>query len=147
MTQQTRVEDNSLEITYTFNAPIEEVYSAWVEAEQMCQWMGPEGVKCEEVKIDLKVGGQYMIKMLTNEGIATAVGEYKEIQTNEKLVFSWHWLDGTFENSMVTLLFSESAEGTDLNLVHTLLPDREKAEHHTLGWNGCLGKLNNYLAK
>ncbi len=111
----------------------------------MVQWMGPGNVKCEEVNIDLQVGGKYMIKMNTDDGIATAVGEYKEIQTNEKLVFTWHWLDGTFENSIVTLLFSETASGTVLNLNHILLPDKEKAEHHAMGWNGCVEKLNDFL--
>ncbi|MFT5350367.1 MAG: hypothetical protein ACI9MF_001184, partial [Gammaproteobacteria bacterium] len=28
----------------------------------MTQWMGPGSVKCEEVSIDLQVGGKYMIK-------------------------------------------------------------------------------------
>ena len=146
MIQDSKVLDNALEITCTFDAPIEKVYSAWAEAEQMVQWMGPGEVKCEEVNIDFKVGGKYTIKMNTEEGIVTAVGEYREIQTNKKLVFTWHWLDGTFENSVVTLLFSETENGTALNLNHTLLPDKEKAEHHSMGWNGCLAKLIDYLA-
>ena len=145
MIQNSTVKDNVIEITCTFNAPVESVYEAWADPAQMVKWMGPGEVKCEEVTIDLQVGGKYMIKMNTNEGIATAIGEYKEIETNKRLVFTWHWQDGTFENSLVTLLFSKSTEGTALNLVHTLLPDAEKAEHHCQGWNGCLSKLDDFV--
>jgi uncharacterized protein YndB with AHSA1/START domain len=145
MIQESKIDDNALEVTYTFAAPLDKVYSAWAEADQMVQWMGPGEVKCDEVNIDLQVGGKYMIKMNTGDGIATAIGEYKEIEPNKKLVFTWHWLDGTFENSIVTLLFSETKEGTALNLNHTLLPDKEKTEHHAMGWNGCVAKLNDYL--
>ena len=53
MIQQSIVEGNALDITCTFDAPVEKVFAAWAEADQMEQWMGPEGVTCEKADIDL----------------------------------------------------------------------------------------------
>lgn len=145
MIQESKVLDNSLEITCTFDAPVKKVFAALTNAEQMVNWMGPEYVTCENVEVDLRVGGKYRISMKSEQGVHIAVGEYREIETNKKLVFTWHWVDGTFENSIVTILFSETSDGTAINLNHSLLPDRENAQDHSEGWSSSITKLENYL--
>lgn len=145
MLTNSTVKENELEISYFIESPPEEVFSAWTDAEKLVKWMGPGSVFCEEVEIDLKVGGQYRINMNTNEGVRIAKGEYKEIVPNEKLVFTWEWEGGTFQNSLVSIVFAHQANGTLITLHHTLLPDKENTEHHTQGWEGCIIKLESYL--
>lgn len=145
MLKDSVVEENQLRITYFIDSPVKEVYSAWTDPEKISKWMGPEGVTCEEVKADLHVGGEYSINMVTPEGNRIAVGEYKEIVPNERLVFTWHWIEGTFKNSLVTVDFDEQDGGTLILLMHELLPNKEQAEHHSMGWAGCLDCLKNYL--
>lgn len=112
----------------------------------MVKWMGPGNVVCEKVEIDLKVGGQYNINMNTDEGVRIAKGEYKEIVPNEKLVFAWEWEGGTYQNSLVSIVFTNQDNGTLISLHHTLLPNKENAELHTQGWEGCIIKLESYLS-
>ena len=138
--------ENELELSYFIESTSEEVFSAWTDADKMVKWMGPGNVVCEKVEIDLKVGGQYNINMNTDEGVRIAKGEYKEIVPNEKLVFTWEWEGGTFQNSLVSIVFTHQDNGTLISLHHTLLPNKENAQHHTQGWEGCIIKLESYLS-
>jgi len=146
MLKNSTVKDNELELSYFIESTSEEVFSAWTDAEKMVKWMGPGSVVCEKVEIDLKVGGQYSINMNTDDGVRIAKGEYKEIVPNEKLVFTWEWEGGTFQNSLVSIIFTNQDNGTLISLHHTLLPNKENAEHHTQGWEGCIIKLESYLS-
>ncbi|MCZ6803259.1 MAG: SRPBCC domain-containing protein [Proteobacteria bacterium] len=145
MLKYSTVKENGLEISYFIKSTPEEVYSAWTDAKKVVKWMGLGSVFCEEVEIDLKVGGHYRINMNTNEGVRIAKGEYKEIVLNEKLVFTWEWEGGTFKNSLVSIVFTHQDGGTLITLQHTLLPNKENTEHHTQGWEACMIKLESYL--
>jgi uncharacterized protein YndB with AHSA1/START domain len=135
----------SLKVTRVFKAGVQAVYDAWTNPEVFPKWMGPGPVECVKFKSELVVGGQYEIHMQTDEGIKIAYGEYKVLDANETLAFTWGWKDQNWQDSLVTLSFSEVADGTELVLEHTNLPDVESAKHHELGWNGCLEKLDNLL--
>ena len=145
MTEQSVI-DTSLRIVKHISASVEDVYQAWTDAEQVKQWMGPGQVKCETVDIDLKVGGQYSIAMITAEGEhPNAIGEYKEIIPNEKLVFTWTWKGGEMPDTLVTLDFKAKYGGTELTLLHEQFPAKEAAEKHNQGWEGCLAGLEEFL--
>ena len=146
MLKNSTVKENELELSYFIESTPEEVFSAWTDAEKLVKWMGPGDVSCEKAEIDLQVGGQYIINMSAKEGPHVAIGEYKEIVTNEKLVFTWEWEGGSFQNSLVSIVFTNQDNGTLISLHHTLLPNKENAEHHTQGWEGCIIKLESYLS-
>lgn len=134
-----------LNISRHFNADVESVYKAWVEPDRLCKWMGPGSVRCIKFESDLHIGGHYEIHMQTDEGIKIAYGEYRVIETNKKLSFTWGWRDSELQDSLVSLTFSESESGTELVLEHSNFPTTEVMEHHNLGWNGCLEKLEHYF--
>ena len=136
---------SNLEIKKHFNAKVSDVYDAWTKPEIFSKWMGPGNVKCEKFESDLVVGGKYEIHMQTEDGIKIAYGEYKEILVNEKLSVTWAWKDGDFKDSLVTLLFKASENGTEFELFHSNLPSSESAEHHTFGWNSSFEKLEKIL--
>jgi len=138
--------DSLLRIVKEYNAPVEKVYQAWTQADQMKQWMGPGTVTCESVDIDLRVGGKYSIVMVTDDcEHPNAIGEYKEIIPNQKLVFTWSWKGGDMPDTLVTVEFESIAEGTRLTLLHENFPAREASEKHTEGWTGCLSGLKDFL--
>ena len=139
--------DASLEISRLIKAPVAKVFQAWVDPQQMCQWMGPGTVVCEKAVMDVRVGGQYELHMQTNEGMKVALGEYRLIEENKKLVFTWYWQDGDFRDSLVSLDFTEQDGATLLVLQHEHLPSTTSAEHHSEGWTGCIDKLQSYLGQ
>ncbi len=137
--------DNKLTITKHIHSTVETVYNAWTKPELFTQWMGPGTVICVKLVSDLSIGGQYEIHMQTDEGIKIAYGNYREIEPNKKLSFTWGWRDSDLEDSLVTIAFSNSGEGTELTLEHSNLPTKEVADHHNMGWNGSLDKLEQFL--
>jgi len=55
-----------------FEAPIQKVWQAWTDPEQLKKWWGPNDVTIPECEVDLKVGGKIRIVMEASE----AMGEY-----------------------------------------------------------------------
>ena len=137
--------DTQLKITKHFDSDITAVYDAWTKPALFSKWMGPGSVTCVKFESDLRIGGLYEIHMQTDEGIKIAYGEYKVIETNKKLSFTWGWRDGDVKDSLVTITFSDAGDGTELVLEHTNLPTKESAEHHTMGWDSSIEKLEIFL--
>jgi uncharacterized protein YndB with AHSA1/START domain len=103
--------------------------------------MGPGDVECVSARTDPKVGGSYRIHMRSSEGDHVVVGRYLEMVPARRLVFTWSWESGTVADSVVTITFHASGDGTDIELMHEKLPGRDSVEKHTAGWNGCLDNL------
>jgi uncharacterized protein YndB with AHSA1/START domain len=80
----------------------------------------------------------------------TMRGEYRELQPDKKVVFTWRWEDdGNWKGrfSVVTVELEERDGGTELRLTHEQLPSEESRDNHAEGWNGTLDKLERLLAK
>ena len=141
---------HSVSITRFFDAPREDVFDAFTNADAMCEWYGPETFTCPRVESDARVGGKYLIEMRSPDGAPFIVsGVYREIQSPKKLVFTWAWLEGkAFGNeSLVTINFIAKDGGTEMTLHHTGLASVEDAAAHEAGWNGGLDKLRKKLEK
>jgi len=137
---------NPLKITKHFNSNVSAIFDAWTKPELLTQWMGPGTVTCVKFECDLSIGGQYEIHMHSEEeGLVIAYGEYKEIEINKKLSFTWGWQHNEVKGSLVTISFIKADGGTELTLEHSGLPSKEMEEHHEMGWNGCLEKLETFI--
>jgi uncharacterized protein YndB with AHSA1/START domain len=127
-----------------FKAPVERVYAAWTDAEQMKCWFAPGNMSVPAAEADVRVGGRYRVQM--SEGgsdceFHTAGGVYLEIIPNRRLVFTWQW-EGSDLETVVTLEFrSVSAKETELTLIHEGFDTEDTRDKHGLGWDGCLAKL------
>ena len=135
----------SLKIVKELNVPVELVFKAWTDAKQVVQWMGPGEVKCQDVQIDLKVGGKYRICMVSAEGDHVAYGQYKEIVPNKRLQYTWAWEKSEMPDTLVTVEFDSTGKGTRITLIHEGFPAQEAADKHTQGWTGCIEKLAQFL--
>jgi len=142
---------HSLELTHTFSAPRDEVFAAWTQAEQLVQWFGSQGSKTTHAEVDLRVGGGYRMEMILAEGQKFAVyGTFREVSAPEKLVYTWEFDTpelGQVRNSLVTVVFEERGEWTDLRLRHEALPDQPTCERHEQGWKGCFESLAGHMKK
>jgi uncharacterized protein YndB with AHSA1/START domain len=137
---------NPLKVTKHFNANVAAIFDAWTKPELLTKWMGPGNVTCVKFECDLCIGGQYEMHMQTDdEGLVIAYGEYKEIEINKKLSFTWSWQHNEVEDTLVTISFNETNSGTELILEHFNLPNQEMSERHEMGWNGCIEKLEQFL--
>ncbi|WP_438865216.1 SRPBCC family protein [Neptunicella sp.] len=131
------------QLSVTFNAPVSALYEAWYKPDLLLQWFAPGNMVVAQAMSSFTEGGKYRIVMQEPSGEQNIVmGEYLQIETNEKLVFSWQWL-GSDEVSRVELTFSAVNDNTSqLELVHSELPDQQVCNDHQDGWIGCLEKLS-----
>jgi uncharacterized protein YndB with AHSA1/START domain len=150
-----------IKIERTYDAPVEKVWRAWTDAEQLRQWWAPRGFTNPTVEIDPKVGGQLYIVMQAGADLgpmsgmkAPMKGIFREVVPNEKLVFSNMALDEsgnvllsgetsvTFENvgGKTKMTVRTGAEGDGPN-VEAMLGGMEQ------GWNEQCDKLAELLGK
>ena len=108
--------------------------------------MGPGDTQCEKVDIDLTVGGKYRTEMTSKDcDKPIAIGEYREIVPEKKLVFTWTWEGSGMPDTVVTLTLEPAGDETRLTLNHEGFPERPITEKHQQGWHGCLDGLVAFL--
>ena len=135
-----------LVISRLIKAPRSRVFTAWTTPE-MAQWICSSGPRTViSAKFDLRVGGDYHIKINTAEhGDMECSGTYREIKPPSRVVFTWHLGNCMPEwkglESQVTVEFSEHKDGTLLKLTHEGLPTAEVRDKHSGGWNVSLDNL------
>jgi uncharacterized protein YndB with AHSA1/START domain len=140
-----------LEIKRVINAPRDRVYAAWTDPAQLKKWFGPEDVQTDDLIVDARVGGEFRWDLTNSEGEKmTCRGEYRELQPNKKIVFTWQWQDDEDweeRESVVTVELSDRDGGTELRLSHAQLPNEQSRDGHTRGWNSALDKLERFVSK
>jgi uncharacterized protein YndB with AHSA1/START domain len=81
-----------LVLTRLFDAPVEAVWKAWTEPEQVMKWWGPTGFTSPSCQIDFREGGKFVFHMrapkeMNNADFYTA-GVYKKIAPLEFIEFT-----------------------------------------------------------
>lgn len=137
-----------LVVKRSFKSPIERVFAAWTDAEQIKRWFAPGDMTVPMAEADVRVGGRYRIQMSESGDdceFHTTGGVYREVIPNRRLVFTWQW-EGSDLETMVTLEFkSLSAKKTELTLIHEGFDSEDTRDKHGQGWEGCLAKLESFL--
>lgn len=132
-----------LDLEVTFNAPLEKVYQAFVSPEVLQRWFSPLGMVVQQAMSNCAVDGKFVLKLMDNmNNIHTLEGVYLEMETNQKLVFTWQWLD---EDHITKVAIDFSALGehtTQIHLQHSEFPDEEDYHLHYQAWVDCLEKLS-----
>lgn len=128
-----------VEIRRRLSAPVPEVFAWWTQADKLRQWMSPIGIA--EASVDLRVGGTFRIVMKSGEVAIHHTGEFIEIETPHRLMFTWVSPYTGPEPSLVTIELEPDGEhATQLRLVHSQLPS-EVATSHQGGWGAMLDRL------
>ena len=142
-------EKTSLQVRRVYDVPIAKVYAAWTDPEQVKHWMGPSDDFGEtEVTSEFRVGGRYRIVMHAPSGELHKVGgTYREIVPNKKLVYTWAWESTPDRESLVTVEFKPSGNGTELIVTHEQFADSDARDKHQQGWNGCIDRFGRYLLR
>jgi uncharacterized protein YndB with AHSA1/START domain len=116
----------------------ETVFEFFVDPQKMCQWKG------RKAELDPRPGGVYRVEV-NDQAIAS--GEYVEIDSPSRVVFTWGW-EGQESgehavppgSSRVEVDLTPDGEGTLVRLRHLDLPEQSR-EIHGQGWDLFLGRL------
>ncbi len=98
-----------IDITWTFDAPRDEVWREWTEPERFADWYGgPQAENpLETVFMDVREGGRWRLVMIFGPREIHWDGEYIEVSEPERLVFTVrddpaHEVYGTAPSSSTT---------------------------------------------
>jgi uncharacterized protein YndB with AHSA1/START domain len=144
-----------------YNAPVEKVWQAWTDPQQLKKWWGPDNVTIPECEIDLRVGGRLYIVMEATEAMGEYAGtrwpmegKFTVVELNSKLTYEAKaWTDGDQEGTTLDqvqeITFAEENGKTKMSLKVTLNKIGPKAgmavEGMKWGFSQQFDKLNNFL--
>lgn len=146
-----------VELTRTFEAPVDRLWKAWTTPELMKQWWGPEGFTCPDARMDVREGGKAILAMKRPDGkVQYGGGTYEEIIPNQRLVMTDQFTDqngnfmsaqeagmqGEWPDTMrVTIDFqSLNSSQSQIHIVHQGIP-KVAHEDCVAGWSSSLEKL------
>lgn len=159
--------EKELVITRIFDAPLELVWKAWTDPEQVKRWWGPKGFTSPAIKIDLRPGGSYLYCMRSPEGQDIwSGGTFLEVVPQERIVSTDYFSDKDGNKlsptqfglssdfppeSVVTVAFTDEGDKTKLTLTY-VLPESAAARDAILksgmeaGWNESFDQLAESLS-
>ena len=122
------------------------VFDAWTNPEAVKQWWGPPPYSCPNAEIDLRVGGEYRLANQHPSGeIIWISGRFEKVRLAEELVYTWQLSNDPAELTLLRVLFLDHPLGTEIQLHHEWFSSTASREEHLQGWEGCLGKLADFV--
>ena len=148
MDTEIEFEDGNLIVNRLYDAPIDEVFDAWIETSKIKRWWGCAECTDVQSEVEPKVGGKYNHHMTieTPQGPHEAPGfaTLVEYDPPRKLAYTSNDDD---DPMVITVTFTEEGGGTRVRLVHSNIPDMkvdgdiELREIIRQGWTAAFGKL------
>lgn len=147
-----RNKSNEINIIRIYDAPVEAVWDAWTDPEQVAQWWGPRGFSLTTHGKDLRPGGFWRYTMHGPDGTDYPNWTiYHEVERCSKLVYDHGGSDDRPPLFRVTVLFSDIGGKTKMEM-SMALPTPEAAEEtrkfiKKAGGNSTWDRLAEYLDK
>ncbi len=143
--------NNKLNLTKEFPVPVEALYQAWTSEEQLKQWWKPMKLQLQEVKNELQEGGDITFRFNGAAEDLVITGKYKELQPNQKLVYTWNWqLPGAAVQEseyVLTINFTGTDQGSKIEVQQENFANEEAVKPHQQGWTQALEDLAAFLDK
>jgi uncharacterized protein YndB with AHSA1/START domain len=125
-------------ITRLLRASPDRVFEAFTDPLLLARWMSPVGHAIAEV--EARPGGRLHVTMVGEGQRIEHTGEYRELVSGRRVVFSWLSPYTGPEPSIVTVELEGREGGTQLTLTHEALP-ADAVESHAGGWGRMLDRL------
>lgn len=143
--------DDELLIVRTFDAPVSLVFRIWESRDHMMRWLGPKDFTCTHLDLDFRPGGKWRACIAADAyGENWMGGEFKEIEKDRRIVYSFAW-DGTPEDpgmdTLITVTFREAGGKTVQSFHQTPFRSVESRDSHVGGWNEAFDREQDYVEK
>lgn len=143
---------NEFTLTRVYDAPVEDVWNAWTDPDQVAQWWGPRGFTLTTHHKDFRVGGTWKYTMHGPDGVDYPnVTPYLVIEKYSKLVYDHGGSEDRPPLFRVTVLFSETDGKTTMQMTMTLPTPEALIEIRKFikkaGGEATWDRLAEYLAK
>jgi len=138
-----------LQLSRALPAPPDRVCAMLTEAGELAKWWGPAGDGCDEIELDLRVGGHYRFTMAPPDGEPFHLsGEFREVNPPNRLAYSFRWdePDPDDRETLVTLTLEPVGDFTMLSLTQGEFAAETRLALHHDGWRESLAKLDVLLS-
>ena len=128
------------------------IESVWIlpfpPATVFAAWVSNDTVIPPATRMDIKpeAGGHYRLYAAGDGFTAFNEGAFIAVEQNRHLRYSWHW-EGDEETTEVDVLFSDHADGTELQLHHGMFLSEDSRSRHSDGWDSYVAGLGEYLTR
>ncbi|WP_114578422.1 SRPBCC family protein [Saliphagus sp. LR7] len=145
----TETGERSMTASRVIEAPPERVYEAFLDPDELAQWLPPTGFSAEVHHLEPEEGGTFRATF-TGETEEFAEyghsfgGTYSELVPGERIVYteSFETDDPSMAGEMtVTVLFDEVPDGTGLTVRQEGIPEATSPSDANEGWTDSLGNL------
>lgn len=138
--------NRTLTIEKTFNAPIELVWKAWTQSEHIVKWWAPKGMDIKVLEHNFEVGGKWKFSMPMPDGNEfISEGSYKEIIEFQKIVTSADFKPMT-QNVLLEVFFKADGNKTNFtfNVIHETAEYCKQQEEMGFynGWGSAFERLS-----
>jgi uncharacterized protein YndB with AHSA1/START domain len=143
---------NELTISRVYDAPLQDVWDAWTDPEQVARWWGPRGFTLTTHSKDLRPGGTWVYTMHGPDGTDYPnTTYYHEVREREALVYDHGASEGKPPLFHVSVTFKARGDKTAMEMTMTL-PTPEAAEEtrkfiKRAGGNSTWDRLAEYLER
>lgn len=130
-----------ISIETTVNAPLEQVWAAWITPDDIKKWnFASDDWCCPDAKIDFTVGGKFNYRMEAKDGSMgfDFEGKFTSINANKGIEYA---LD---DDRKVSITFFETEQG--IRVVETFEAEDEfSAEQQRQGWQSILNNFKKHV--
>ncbi len=134
----------TLEISRVLAAVPSVVFGAFSDSSELVKWWGPQGFTIPSVDFEPRVGGRYRIEMQPPQGDPfSLIGEFREVEPPARLAYTFVWEDPDPDDvaTLVTLLFRDLGESTEVALTQGPFKTEARRALHRDGWTDSFDKL------
>lgn len=98
-------------------APRQVVWGAWMNADTLPRWWGPEGFSCRTKRIDLRTGGEWVFDMIAPDGtVFPNHHRYGEVRPDDRIGYTLLWGENGPKHADAWASFEEADGATEVTL-------------------------------
>ena len=150
---QSEIGDDPVLVEGLFAAPVERLYRAWTEPDDIMKWFGRDAASLNSVELDLREGGRVCFEFKTTEHFRSAIeGVCKTVKENQCIAFTWCHVvvskggdETRSPESLVTVMFEAEGAGTRVRLRHEGIHQDDTRQNVGEGWNNSFALLQEII--
>lgn len=111
------VAERTMVLRRVIKAPRKLVWGAWMNAETLPQWWGPDGFSCRTQRIDLRTGGDWVFDMIGPDGtVFPNHHRYVEVSPESRIAYALLWGENGPKHADAWAEFQEIDGATQVTL-------------------------------
>ncbi|MBN8631852.1 MAG: SRPBCC domain-containing protein [Rhodobacterales bacterium] len=115
-------------------APVPVVWGAWMNADSLPKWWGPEGFSCRTARIDLRAGGEWVFDMIAPDGtVFPNHHKYGAVIPEARLDYTLHWGENGPKHADAWASFDDLGGATKVTLGMVMATAEEYREAKGFG--------------